>query len=93
MVLTTDRAVGANHPNIVISDKINKKVYINDISFPSDVNVNAKEHEKISKYRGLRVELGKMWNSECVVVPIVVGGLGAVSHNFSKYLGMVPAQH
>ena len=33
-----------------------------------------------------------MWNSECVVVPIVVGGLGAVSHNFTKYLGMVPAQ-
>ena len=92
MVLTTDRAVGANRPDIVIRDKINKKVYIIDVSCPSDVNVNAKEQEKISKYSGLRVELGKMWNSECVVVPIVVGGLGAVSHNFTKYLGMVPAQ-
>ena len=44
------------------------------------------------RYLNIRVELGKMWNSECVVVPIVVGGLGAVSHNFTKYLGMVPAQ-
>ena len=52
MVLTTDRAVGANRPDIVIRDKMNKKVYIIDISCPSDVNVNAKEQEKISKYTG-----------------------------------------
>ena len=67
-------------------------MYIIDISCPSDINVKAKEHEKISKYSGLWVELGKMWNSQCVVVPIVVGGLGAVLHNFTKYLEMVPAQ-
>ena len=92
MVLTTDRAVGANRPDLVVPDKINKKVYIIDISCPSDVNVNTKENEKISKYSGLWVELGKMWSSDCIVVPIVVGGLGAVSRNFTKYLGMVPAQ-
>ena len=56
------------------------------------MNVDAKENEKITKYSGLRVELGKMWNSECIVVPVIVGGLGAVSRNFTNYLGMIPAQ-
>ena len=92
MTLTTDRAVGANRPDIVVRDKFEKKVYIIDISCPSDVNVDAKENEKITKYSGLRVELGKMWNSECIVVPVIVGGLGAVSRNFTNYLGMIPAQ-
>ena len=66
--------------------------YILDVSCPSDVNVTSKENEKLSKYSGLRVELAKMWNCECVVVPIVIGGLGAVSDKFSQYLNAIPAE-
>ena len=47
--------------------------------------------KKITKYSGLRVELAKMWNSEYTVIPVVVGGLGAVSHNFTNYLTLTPA--
>ena len=47
--------------------------------------------KKITKYSGLRVELAKMWNSEYTVIPVVVGGLGAVSHNSTNYLTMIPA--
>ena len=90
MLLTTDRAVGSNRPDIVIRDKQERKVYIIDISCPNDKNVKQKENEKITKYSGLRVELSKMWNSECIVIPIVIGGLGCVSHDFGSYLKMVP---
>ena len=76
MIISTDRAVGANRPDIIIRDKQERKTYIIDISCPSDVNVVAKENEKITKYGALRVELGKMWDCECEVVPVVVGGLG-----------------
>ena len=62
-----------------------------DISCPSDVNVEAKENEKMSKYGALRVEMGKMWDCECEVIPIVVGGLGAVSQTFGTYLKRIPA--
>ena len=89
--LTTDRAVGANRPDIVIRDKVERKVYIIDVSCPSDVNVIKKENEKTSKYSGLRVELGKMWNSEAIVVPVVIGSLGCISHNLSSCLKMIPA--
>ena len=33
-----------------------------------------------------------MWNYECTVVPIVIGGLGALSDKFLHYLGMIPAE-
>ena len=92
MTLTTDRDVGANRPDIVIRDKLEKKTYIIDVSCPSDVNVSKKENEKLSKYSGLRVELGKLWNCECEVVPIVIGGLGTVSEKFVDYLRMIPAE-
>ena len=92
MILNTDREVGANRPDIVIRDKAQKKTYIIDISCPSDVNVNSKENEKISKYSGLRVELAKIWNCECLVVPIVIGGLGSLSDKFVEFLNMIPAE-
>ena len=91
MTLNTDRQVGANRPDIVLRDKASKKTYIIDISCPSDKNVTSKENEKMAKYSGLRVELGKMWDSECVVIPVVVGGLGVISEKFQDYLKMIPA--
>ena len=92
MTLNTDRQVGANRPDIVLRDKASKKTYIIDISCPSDVNVLSKENEKLTKYSGLRAELGKMWDSECVIIPVVVGGLGVVSEKFPDYLKMIPAE-
>ena len=91
MILTTDRAVGSNRPDIIIRDKTERKTFIIDVSCPSDVNVTSKENEKLTKYSGLRVELAKMWNCECVVIPIVIGGLGAISDKFTQYLDMIPA--
>ena len=92
MTLNTDRQIGANKPDIVIRVKPAQKTYIIDISCPSDVNALSKENEKISKYSGLRVELGKMWDCECVVIPVVIGGLGVISEKFPEYLKMVPAE-
>ena len=78
-----DLSFSLSRPDIVIRDKKEKKMYIIDASCSSDAKVN----EKITKYSGLLVELAKMWNSEYIVVPVVVGGLGAISHN---YLKMIP---
>ena len=63
-----------------------------DVSCPNDINVSQKEQEKITKYSGLRLELGRMWDCDCSVIPIVVGSLGMVSENFDKYKDMVPAE-
>ena len=89
-VMTTDRPVGANRPDILVRDKANKLSYIVDISCPCDVNVANKEAEKIAKYGALRKELIKMWGGECTVVPVVVGGLGAVSKDAERHIKSLP---
>ena len=91
-IISTERPYVFNRPDIIIRDKKGKKTYIIDISCPNDINVSDKEQEKITKYSGLRLELGRMWDSECVVVPVVIGGLGVVSENFERYLKMIPAE-
>ena len=88
--IVTDRAVGANRPDIVVRDKTTRKTLIIDISCPSDGNIYGKETEKISKYGGLRAELGEMWNCKCDVKPIVIGGLGFITDNFAHYLERIP---
>ena len=89
-IITTDRPIGANRPDILIRDMVGKKTYIIDISCPCDVNVAKKENEKISKYGTLRKELTKMWNCECLIIPVVVGGLGAVSNDTEKHIKSLP---
>ena len=90
-IISTDRPYVFNRPDIVVRDKEKKKCYIIDVSCPNDINVSQKEQEKITKYSGLRLELGRMWDCECTVVPIVIGGVGVVSENFEKYKAMIPA--
>ena len=89
-VLSTDRPVGANRPDIVVRDMSKKKVWVIDVSCPCDTNVEKKEGEKVGKYAGLVAELQRMWGVDCVVVPVVIGGLGAVSRRCADFLGSIP---
>ena len=79
-ILTT-RPIGANRPDIIIKDMTKRKAFIIDIACPVDTNVGKKETEKVSKYGGLRVELERMWGVDAEVIPVIVGGLGAVTRN------------
>ena len=89
-IILTTRPVGANRPDILIKDLGNKKGYIIDISCPIDMNVGKKEVEKISKYGPLLVETERMWGVKTEVIPVVVGGLGAVSKNLGDNLAKIP---
>ena len=89
-VILTTRPIGANRPDIIIKDKVQKKCFIIDVACPVDTNTVKKETEKISKYGGLRVELERMWGTDAEVIPVIVGGLGAVTRNFSDLLSKIP---
>ena len=91
-VITTDRPVGANRPDIIVRDLRRKKVWILDISCPCDTNVEKKEEEKVSKYAGLKAELRRMWGADCIVIPVVIGGLGAVTSKCIDYLRLIPGE-
>ena len=46
-----------------------------------------KELEKIEKYQLLKDEIAKVWHTwKVIVVPVVIGALGATSVNFKEYV-------
>ena len=43
--------------------------------------------KKIEKYKVLKDEITRMWDmKEVIVIPVVVGALGAISTRFEKYI-------
>ena len=52
-----------------------------------------KEAEKILKYKGLTIEIQRMWNVKPKVIPIIIGATGTISKTFRKYLSNIPGKH
>ena len=70
-------------PDIVFIDKKEREVVIID----DDDRVKDKELEKLEKYQLLKDEIAKVWRMQkFIVVPVVIGALGAVSVNFKEYM-------
>ena len=89
-IILTTRPVGANRPDILIKDLENKKAYIIDISCPVDTNVSKKEAKKIAKYGALSAETEQMWGVKTQVIPVIVGGPGAVTKSLGDNLAKIP---
>jgi hypothetical protein len=57
-----------------------------DVAVPSDKNVIQKKAEKKLKYKNLSIEMQRMWNMKCFVIPVIMGPP-------QKYLETIPGQH
>jgi hypothetical protein len=51
------------------------------------------EAEKKLKYKNQSIEIQRMWNMKCFVIPVIIGATGIVSKSLQKYLETVPGQH
>ena len=81
-----ERKIDAKRPDIVFIDK-EREVVITDVAIPGDDRVEGKELEKLEKYQLLKDEIAKVWRMrKVIVVPVVIGALGAVSVNFKEYM-------
>jgi hypothetical protein len=63
------------------------------IIIPPDKTVIQKEAEKKLKCKNLSVEIQRMWNMKCFVIPVIIGATGIVSKSFQNYLETIPGQH
>ena len=65
-------------------------MYLIDIAIPGDTRMVQKSVEKIDKYTGLKVQIGRCWKLESFVIPIIIGVLGSVPKdlipNFNRLL-------
>jgi len=89
----TYREVTANRPDIIIKNKKEKTCALIDVAIPADRNVVQKEAEKKSKYKSLCIEIQRMWNLKCTIVPVIIGSTGIVTRNLKKNLETIPGNH
>jgi hypothetical protein len=64
-----------------------------DVAIPSDRNVIQKEFEKKLKYKNLSIEIQRMWNMKCFVIPVITGATGIVTRGLKTYLETIPGKH
>ena len=62
---------------------------LTDVSIPADRNVVQKEAEKKLKYKSLCIEIQRMWNLKCTIVPVIIGATGVVTRSLRKNLETV----
>jgi len=83
----TDREVTANRPDIIIKNKKEKTCTLIDVAIPADRNVVQKEGEKKLKYKSVWVEIQRMWNLKCTIIPVIIGATGIVTRSLRKNFG------
>ena len=60
------------------------------MSVPSDKNVSSKTFEKLSKYKDLEIEIGKMWHPRARTISVVIGALALVKKGTEDFLDKIP---
>jgi len=49
--------------------------------------------EKKLKYKSLYIEIQRLWNLKCTIVPVIIAAIGIVMRSFRKNLDSVPGKH
>jgi hypothetical protein len=89
----TDREVTANRTDIKKKNKKEKTCKLIYVAIPAVRNVVQKVAEKKLKYKSLCIEVKRMWNLKCTIIPIVIGATGIVTRSLKKNLLVVPRKH
>jgi hypothetical protein len=63
------------------------------VAISGNGNVIKKELERILKYKGLTVEIQRMWDIRTEVIPVIVEATETISEPFRKYLNNIRVKH
>ena len=63
------------------------------MAIPADRNVVQKEAENKLKYKSLCIEILRMWNLKCTIVPVIIGANGIVTRSLRKNSEVAPGKH
>ena len=76
--IQVDRQIEYRRPNIVVMEKNTNKCLKSDVASSVDNNLILKRNEKVDNYSELRLEIGRIWDKETLIVPIIIGALGSI---------------
>jgi hypothetical protein len=55
-----------------------------DIAIQDDSNVKTKDTDKLSKYKGLKIEVSRMWKVREEIVPVIIRALGTIRRDYIR---------
>jgi hypothetical protein len=85
--------VTTNKPDIIIKNKKEKTFTLIDVAIPADRNVVQKEAEKKLKCKSLGIEIKRMWNLNCTIIPVIIRATGMVTKSLRKSLEDIPGKY
>jgi len=91
--VSTDREFKANRSHVIIENKEEKTCTLIDVAIPANRNVVQKEAEKKLKYKSFCIEIQRMWNMKCMIIPEITGATGIVTKDLRKYLKAITGKH
>jgi hypothetical protein len=62
------------------------------VAIPTNRNVMPKEAEKKLKYKSLGIEIQRMWNLKCMIIPVIIGATEIVTRSLRKNLEAMPGK-
>ena len=93
IIIIIDREITGNRSVIITKNKKQKTCTLIDVAIPADRNVVQKEAEKKLKYKSLCIEIQRMWNLKCTVIPVIIRATGMVTRSLRKNLEALPGKH
>ena len=66
-----EREVTANRTDIIIKNMKEKTCTTIDVTIPADRNVVQKEVENNLQYKSLGIEIKRIWNLKCTIIPVI----------------------
>ena len=87
--IQTDHIIEAWRPDLVVVDKKERSCKIIDFAVPGDSRIAEKYKNKIEKYQDLGKELQKISNVKVMIIPLVLGSLGAIPKQFGNRLKQI----
>jgi hypothetical protein len=64
-----------------------------DVAVSADRIITHREAENELKYKTLCVEVQRMWNMNCIIIPVIKGATGIVAKGLKKNLQAIPVKH
>ena len=63
------------------------------MAIPADRNVVQKKAGKKLQYKSLGIEIQRMWNLKCTIIPVIIGATGIVKRSLRKNLEDIPGKY
>jgi hypothetical protein len=68
-------------------------VHVDGCGNTSRQKCHAKGIGKGKNYKSLPIEIQRMWNMKCMIIPVITGVTGIVTKGLKKHLQAIPGKH